>query len=125
VLPFLPLTAGQILLNNFLSDIPAVGIAGDRVDPELVAVPLGSRPPPATMMLAIAGVAAAGARAAPPRAGRDLSGDRSARAEIAAGAWSRTAAAHPLRDRIKKSRVWGGYGPCSYPSECRRRSTAP
>ncbi|MGE5833274.1 MAG: magnesium-translocating P-type ATPase [Acidobacteriota bacterium] len=35
-LPFLPLTAGQILLNNFLSDVPAVGIAGDRVDPELV-----------------------------------------------------------------------------------------
>jgi Mg2+-importing ATPase len=35
-LPFLPLTAGQILLNNFLSDIPAVGIAGDDVDPELV-----------------------------------------------------------------------------------------
>lgn len=38
-LPFLPLTAGQILLNNFLSDIPAVGIAGDAVDPELVARP--------------------------------------------------------------------------------------
>jgi P-type Mg2+ transporter len=35
-LPFLPLTAGQILLNNFLSDIPAVGIANDGVDPELV-----------------------------------------------------------------------------------------
>ncbi|HWA40611.1 MAG TPA: HAD-IC family P-type ATPase [Gemmatimonadales bacterium] len=35
-LPFLPLTAGQILLNNLLSDIPAVGIAEDRVDPELV-----------------------------------------------------------------------------------------
>lgn len=35
-LPFLPLTAGQILLNNFLSDIPAIGFAGDRVDPELV-----------------------------------------------------------------------------------------
>jgi Mg2+-importing ATPase len=35
-LPFLPLTAGQILLNNFLSDIPAVGIAGDAVDAELV-----------------------------------------------------------------------------------------
>ncbi len=35
-LPFLPLTAGQILLNNFLSDVPAVGIAGDSVDPELV-----------------------------------------------------------------------------------------
>lgn len=35
-LPFLPLTAGQILLNNFLSDIPAIGIAADAVDPELV-----------------------------------------------------------------------------------------
>jgi len=35
-LPFLPLTAGQILLNNFLSDIPAVGIADDSVDPEMV-----------------------------------------------------------------------------------------
>ncbi|MFQ7898388.1 magnesium-translocating P-type ATPase [Stutzerimonas degradans] len=31
-LPFLPLLAKQILLNNFLSDIPAIGIAGDRVD---------------------------------------------------------------------------------------------
>jgi Mg2+-importing ATPase len=39
VLPFLPLTAGQILLNNFLSDVPAIGIATDRVDPELVARP--------------------------------------------------------------------------------------
>jgi P-type Mg2+ transporter len=38
-LPFLPLTAGQILLNNFLSDIPAVGLADDAVDPELVATP--------------------------------------------------------------------------------------
>jgi Mg2+-importing ATPase len=35
-LPFLPLLAGQILLNNFLSDLPAVGLADDRVDPELV-----------------------------------------------------------------------------------------
>ena len=35
-LPFLPLTAGQILLNNFLSDVPAVGIAGDSVDREMV-----------------------------------------------------------------------------------------
>lgn len=35
-LPFLPLTAGQILLNNFLSDIPAVGVADDTVDRELV-----------------------------------------------------------------------------------------
>jgi P-type Mg2+ transporter len=38
-LPFLPLLAGQILLNNFLSDIPAVGVADDSVDPELVRRP--------------------------------------------------------------------------------------
>ena len=38
-LPFLPLLAGQILLNNFLSDIPAVGLADDSVDRELVARP--------------------------------------------------------------------------------------
>ena len=38
-LPFLPLTAGQILLNNLLSDVPAVGLADDSVDPELVAAP--------------------------------------------------------------------------------------
>jgi Mg2+-importing ATPase len=39
VLPFLPLLAGQILLNNLLSDVPAVGLADDGVDPELVARP--------------------------------------------------------------------------------------
>lgn len=38
-LPFLPLLAGQILLNNFLSDIPALGLATDGVDPELVERP--------------------------------------------------------------------------------------
>jgi Mg2+-importing ATPase len=38
-LPFLPLLASQILLNNFLSDIPAIGIAGDSVDPELIERP--------------------------------------------------------------------------------------
>jgi Mg2+-importing ATPase len=38
-LPFLPLTAGQILINNLLSDVPAVGLADDAVDPELVARP--------------------------------------------------------------------------------------
>ncbi|MGB4916434.1 MAG: magnesium-translocating P-type ATPase [Propionicimonas sp.] len=38
-LPFLPLLAKQILLNNFLSDFPAMGIASDNVDPELVARP--------------------------------------------------------------------------------------
>ncbi len=36
-LPFLPMTAAQILLNNFLSDIPSLAVAGDRVDPESVA----------------------------------------------------------------------------------------
>ncbi len=38
-LPFLPLLAKQILLNNFLSDFPGLTIAGDSVDPELVARP--------------------------------------------------------------------------------------
>ncbi len=38
-LPFLPLLAGQILLNNFLSDLPAIGLGADRVDPEMVARP--------------------------------------------------------------------------------------
>jgi len=38
-LPFLPLLASQILLNNFLSDIPGMAIAGDNVDPEWVAKP--------------------------------------------------------------------------------------
>ena len=38
-LPFLPLLASQILLNNFLSDIPATTIASDRVDEEWVAKP--------------------------------------------------------------------------------------
>ena len=36
-LPFLPMTAAQILLNNFLSDIPSLAVASDRVDPESVA----------------------------------------------------------------------------------------
>ena len=39
-LPFLPLLPTQILLNNFLSDFPAMTIATDRVDPELVERPL-------------------------------------------------------------------------------------
>jgi len=38
-LPFLPLLASQVLLNNFLSDIPAMAIAGDKVDPEWVNTP--------------------------------------------------------------------------------------
>ncbi len=38
-LPFLPLLAKQILLNNFLSDFPAMGIASDNVDEDMVARP--------------------------------------------------------------------------------------
>lgn len=38
-LPFLPLTAAQILFNNLLSDIPAMAIAADRVDPEDIRAP--------------------------------------------------------------------------------------
>jgi len=38
-LPFLPMLAKQILLNNFLSDFPALAIARDRVDPEMTAQP--------------------------------------------------------------------------------------
>ncbi len=38
-LPFLPLLPKQILLNNFLSDLPAMGIATDRVDEEAVQTP--------------------------------------------------------------------------------------
>jgi Mg2+-importing ATPase len=32
-LPFLPLAATQILLNNFLSDVPSIAIASDTVEP--------------------------------------------------------------------------------------------
>ena len=39
MLPFLPLLPVQILLNNFLSDLPAITIASDNVDKELVATP--------------------------------------------------------------------------------------
>jgi Mg2+-importing ATPase len=39
VVPFLPLLPKQILLNNFLSDLPAMAIAGDRVDREMVERP--------------------------------------------------------------------------------------
>lgn len=38
-LPFLPLLPKQILLNNFLSDLPALTITTDRVDPEQVSLP--------------------------------------------------------------------------------------
>jgi Mg2+-importing ATPase len=38
-LPFLPLLPKQILLNNFLTDFPAMAIATDNVDPEMVEKP--------------------------------------------------------------------------------------
>jgi Mg2+-importing ATPase len=38
-LPFIPLLPSQILLNNFLSDLPLVTIATDRVDEELLQRP--------------------------------------------------------------------------------------
>ncbi len=36
-LPFFPLAAKQILLNNFLSDLPSVAISTDNVDPQRIA----------------------------------------------------------------------------------------
>lgn len=38
-LPFLPLLPVQILLNNFLSDLPSIAIASDNVDKELLVKP--------------------------------------------------------------------------------------
>jgi Mg2+-importing ATPase len=38
-LPFLPLLAPQILLNNFLSDLPSLAIAADNVDADQVRAP--------------------------------------------------------------------------------------
>lgn len=38
-LPFLPLLPAQILLNNFLSDFPALAIASDKVDEEFMKKP--------------------------------------------------------------------------------------
>lgn len=37
LLPFLPLAAKQILLNNFLSDLPSIAISTDNVDAERIA----------------------------------------------------------------------------------------
>jgi Mg2+-importing ATPase len=39
ILPFLPLVAKQILLNNFLSDVPSMAISTDRVDAARVTHP--------------------------------------------------------------------------------------
>jgi Mg2+-importing ATPase len=39
LLPFLPLLPKQILLNNFLSDLPSMAISSDKVDAEQLAVP--------------------------------------------------------------------------------------
>ncbi|WP_324827927.1 magnesium-translocating P-type ATPase [Qipengyuania zhejiangensis] len=39
LLPFLPLLPKQILLNNFLSDVPAAAISSDKVDEERIDTP--------------------------------------------------------------------------------------
>lgn len=39
LLPFLPLAATQILLNNFLSDLPSIAISTDNVDTERTTTP--------------------------------------------------------------------------------------
>jgi Mg2+-importing ATPase len=39
LLPFLPLAAKQILLNNFLADVPSIAISSDNVDPDRVSRP--------------------------------------------------------------------------------------
>ncbi|WP_425067815.1 magnesium-translocating P-type ATPase [Reyranella sp.] len=39
LLVFLPLVAKQILLNNFLSDLPSIAISSDNVDPDRVSRP--------------------------------------------------------------------------------------
>lgn len=39
LLPFLPMTAKQILLENLLSDLPSMTISSDNVDPESIAQP--------------------------------------------------------------------------------------
>ncbi len=39
LLPFLPMTTTQILLENFLSDLPSVTISIDNVDPETIKSP--------------------------------------------------------------------------------------
>lgn len=39
LLPFLPLAAKQILLNNFLSDLPSIAISSDNVDADRVSSP--------------------------------------------------------------------------------------
>lgn len=39
LLPFLPLLPKQILLNNFMSDLPALALSTDAVDPEALSLP--------------------------------------------------------------------------------------
>jgi Mg2+-importing ATPase len=39
ILPFLPLLATQILLNNFLSGLPSLAIASDNVDEDQTQAP--------------------------------------------------------------------------------------
>ena len=45
LLPFLPLAAKQILLNNFLSDLPSIAISTDNVDADRLARRSAGRSP--------------------------------------------------------------------------------
>lgn len=49
----LPLLPRQILLLNFLSDLPSITLAGDRVDPEDVQRPRRWRPAPGARLLLV------------------------------------------------------------------------
>jgi Mg2+-importing ATPase len=55
-LPFLPLLAKQILLNNLLSDVPAMAIPGDRVDPERTLRPVRWRIAPLRNFMLVFGL---------------------------------------------------------------------
>ena len=56
LLPFLPLTATQILLNNLLSDLPALAISGDRVDAAALSRPLRWRMPEVRRFMLVFGL---------------------------------------------------------------------
>ncbi len=54
-LPFLPLLPKQILLNNLLSDLPALAVAGDAVDEDRLRVPSRLRLPEIRLFMLVFG----------------------------------------------------------------------
>lgn len=56
LLPFLPLTAAQILLNNFISDLPSIAISTDRVDAPRLAVAQRWRMPEVRRFMVVFGL---------------------------------------------------------------------